>query len=241
MLSDKNVENLKIRIDGPFGSSSDKILQCENLIIIAEDKGVAKFASVLQDIYHRTKKNQIHSKVKTLNFIWLCSEGNYFEWFKKMLQELDKNFDLDNFKYNIYFLDRSASDLPKDMLYVSKDVFKKEFKINLLPGVKSRYHTGTPSVQNKLSEIISEIDNGKFDLFFAGSRKIKSKIKSACKRLKSLESTFQTQHKKQEEIWVGENTKSNKLMKRLDSEINVIKTSKIEYQTLSNSLKPMVD
>jgi hypothetical protein len=183
MLSDKNVENLKIRIDGPFGSSSDKILQCENLIIIAEDKGVAKFASVLQDIYHRTKKNQIHSKVKTLNFIWLCSEGNYFEWFKKMLQELDKNFDLDNFKYNIYFLDRSASDLPKDMLYVSKDVFKKEFKINLLPGVKSRYHTGTPSLQNKLSEIISEIDNGKFDLFFSGSRKIKSKIKSACKEL----------------------------------------------------------
>jgi NAD(P)H-flavin reductase len=43
-------ENLKIRIDGPFGSSSDRILQCENLIIIAEDRGVAKFASVLQDI-----------------------------------------------------------------------------------------------------------------------------------------------------------------------------------------------
>jgi Ca2+-binding EF-hand superfamily protein/NAD(P)H-flavin reductase len=183
MLSDKNVENLKIKIDGPFGSSSDKILQCENLIIIAEDKGVAKFASVLQDINHRTKKNQIHSKVKTLNFIWLCSEGNYFEWFKKMLQELDKNFDLDNFKYSIYFLDRNASDLPKDMLYVSKDVFKKEFKINLLPGVKSRYHIGTPSLQNKLSEIISEIDNGNFDLFFSGSRKVKSKIKSACKEL----------------------------------------------------------
>lgn len=183
MLSDKNVENLKIRIDGPFGSSSDKILQCENLIIIAEDRGVAKFASVLQDIYYRTKTNKIHSKVKTLNFIWLCSQGNYFEWFKKMLQELDKNFELDNFKYSIYFLDRNASDLPKDMLYVSKDVFKKEFKINLLPGVNNRYHTGTPSIEYKLSEIISELDNGKFDLFFAGSRKIKSKIKSACKEL----------------------------------------------------------
>ena len=58
MLSNKNVENLKIRIDGPFGSSSDRILQSENLIIIAEDMGVAKFASVLQDIYHRTKSNQ---------------------------------------------------------------------------------------------------------------------------------------------------------------------------------------
>ena len=183
MLNDKNVENLQIRIDGPFGSSSDKILQCQNLIIIAEDRGVAKFASVLQDIHYRTKTNQIHSKVKTLNFIWLCSEGNYFEWFKKLLQELDKSFELDNFKYSIYFLDRNASDLPKDMLYVSKDVFKKEFKINLLPGIKNRYHTGTPSLQNKLSGIISELDNGKFDLFFAGSRKIKFKIKSACKEL----------------------------------------------------------
>ena len=183
MLGDENVENLKIRIDGPLGSSSDRIVQCENLIIIAEDRGVAKFASVLQDIHYRAKTNQIHSKVKTLNFIWLCSEGNYFEWFKKLLQELDKDFDLNNFNYSIYFLDRNASDLPKDMLYVSKDVFKKEFKINLLPGVKSRYYTGTPSLQNKLSEIISESDNGKFDLFFEGSRKIKFKIKSVCKEL----------------------------------------------------------
>jgi len=52
-----------------------------------------------------------------------------------------------------------------------------------LPGVKNRYYTGSPSLQNKLSEIISESDNGKFDLFFEGSRKIKFKIKSACKEL----------------------------------------------------------
>jgi Ca2+-binding EF-hand superfamily protein len=183
MLSDESVENLKIRIDGPFGSSSDRILQSENLIIIAEDKGVAKFASVLQDIYYRAKTNQIHSKIKTLNFVWLCSKGNYFVWFKKMLQELDKDFNLDSFNYNIHFLDRNASDLPKDMLYVSKDIFRKEFKINLLPGLKNKYHIGTPSLQDKLSEIISKQSNGEFDLFFAGSRKIKSKIKISCKDL----------------------------------------------------------
>ena len=181
MLKDNSVENLKIRIDGPFGSSSDKILQSENLIIIAEGMGVAKFASVLQDIYYRTKTNQIHSKVKTLNFIWLCSEDNYVEWFKKILQELDKDFNLDSFDYSIHFLDRNASDLPKDMLYVSKDIYRKEFKINLLSGLKDKYHIGFPSLQNTLAEIISRSDHGKFDLFFSGSRKTKSKIKTACK------------------------------------------------------------
>ena len=69
------------------------------------------------------------------------------------------------------------------MLYVSKDIFKEEFKINLLPGLKNKYHIGTPSLKNKLSEIISEQDNRKFDLFFAGSRKIKSRISIACKEL----------------------------------------------------------
>ena len=68
-----------------------------------------------------------------------------------------------------------------------------------------------------------------------------NKIESSCKKLAAVESAFRARNKKTDEIWIGENTKSNQLMKRFDSEINVIKTSKTEYQTLSTSLNPKVD
>ena len=68
-----------------------------------------------------------------------------------------------------------------------------------------------------------------------------NKIESSCKKLAAVESAFRARNKKKDEIWIGANTKSNQLMKRFDSEINVIKTSKIKCQTLSNSLKPKAE
>ena len=41
-----------------------------------------------------------------------------------------------------------------------------------------------------------------------------------------------------DEIWVGENTKPNELMKKIESKINIIKKAQVEYQSLSNALKP---
>ena len=131
---------------------------------------------------------------------------------------------------------------------LDKSQFSKQIKENIsalnnsLLDINGQFIVFNEKVQNAYKN--GQINDSTYQSKMKITSKISvelNKIKSACKRLKSLESTFQTQHKKQEEIWVGENTKSNKLMKRLDSEINVIKTSKIESQTLSNSLKPMVD
>ena len=58
------------------------------------------------------------------------------------------------------------------------------------------------------------------------------------KRLAALESRFQRRYKKLDEIWVGENTKPNELMKKIESKINIIKKAQIEFQSLSNALKP---
>ena len=63
-------------------------------------------------------------------------------------------------------------------------------------------------------------------------------MEAAVKRLAVLESRFQRRYKKLDEIWVGENTKPNELMKKIESKINIIKKAQIEYQSLSNALKP---
>jgi hypothetical protein len=131
---------------------------------------------------------------------------------------------------------------------LEKSQFSEQIKENIsalnnsLLDINGQFIVFNEKVQNAYKN--GQINDSTYQSKMEISSKISvelNKIKSACKRLVALESTFQMQHKKQEEIWVGENTKSNALMKRLDSEINEIKISKIEYQTLSNSLKPKAD
>lgn len=66
-------------------------------------------------------------------------------------------------------------------------------------------------------------------------------MEAAAKRLVALQSKFQRRYKKIDEIWIGENTKPNSLMKKIESKIDLIKKSQLEFQSLSNALKPKTE
>ena len=185
MLNEDSVENLHIRIDGPHGSSSDKILKSKNLILVAAGSGIVKFASILQDIGLRKRGESIDSEMDSIHFIWLCDDSYYVDWFKKLLYELNNEFDLTKFDYSIYFINRNASDLPKNMLYISKDIYKDDLKIDVLPGFRKKYYVGMPLWLEKLEEIISsfEAKDNNLKLFYSGPRDLMKKIKGACKQL----------------------------------------------------------
>tara|TARA_Y100001970_G_C14165391_1_gene820983 strand:+ start:109 stop:978 length:870 start_codon:yes stop_codon:yes gene_type:complete len=183
MLNQKSIDRLRIRIDGPYGSSSDKILNTENLIIVAAGAGVAKFASIMQDIAYREKLNNIKSSVRRLYFIWLSDNNFYLEWFKKLLNELGNDFKLDFFDYNIFFIDRVASELPKSMLYVSKDIYKDNLSIDLISHSKNHSSIGHPNWSSELDRIKSNFNNEKCTLFYSGPRYIRKDLKNTCKNL----------------------------------------------------------
>jgi len=131
---------------------------------------------------------------------------------------------------------------------LEKNQFSKQIKENIsalnnsLADINEQFIVFNENVQNayKNGQINDSTYQSKMEITSKISVEL-NKIKSACKRLKSLESTFQTQHKKQEEIWVGENTKSNALMKRIESKINIIKTAQNKFQSLSNALNPQTE
>ena len=182
MLNESSVDKLSIRIDGPYGSSSDKILKTENVIIVAASTGVSKFASILQDIAFRERNNSIKYKVKNLYFVWLSDNDFYLEWFKKLLQELEKDFKLDYFDYHIFFMDRVPAQLPKSMLYVSKDLYKDKFNIDLVSHSKNKSSTGYPSWTSELKKIKSKYNDQKCTLFYSGPKNLKKELTMACKR-----------------------------------------------------------
>ena len=183
MLNQGTVDRLRIRIDGPYGSSTDNILKSENIIIVAAGTGVAKFASIMQDIAYRERSNNIRSSVKNLSFIWLSDNEFYLEWFKKLLNELRKDFKLIMFDYHIFFIDRVASELPKSMLYVSKDIYKDDLNINLVSHSKTNYSIGHPNWDDQLKQIKSKFNNENITLFYSGPRYIKKNLKNSCQTL----------------------------------------------------------
>ena len=184
ILNESNMEKLKIRIDGPYGSSSNKILNSKNIILIAAGAGVAKFASILQDIAFRTKDNAIKSNLKSVHLIWLCDDSFYVEWFKKLLRELNTEYDEINFNYDIYFSKRNAASLPKDMLYISKDVVENKYDIDLLNGIGKNNHIGTPIWYDKFKDVLNDGLAEDFRIFYSGPKSLAPKMKSAAKKLK---------------------------------------------------------
>ena len=186
MYSDINSKELSIRIDGPYGSISDSITNNENIIIVGAGNGVSKFASILQDLAIRNKNRQEKINVKNLYFIWLSEDNYYFEWFKKLLFDLQNTYDLDIFKYHIYFVDKTASMLPKNMMYISKDIYKNGLDVNLITHSNDDISTGAPDWCSKLSSIKAEFGEEDIYLFYSGPKKYKKEIKLGCTKEKIL-------------------------------------------------------
>ena len=184
ILNESNIKKLKIRIDGPYGSSSDKILNSRNIILIAAGAGIAKFASILQDIAFRTKENAVKSNLKSVYFVWLCDDSFYVEWFKKLLLELNDEHEKIKFNYDIYFTKRNAASLPKDMLYISKDIIENKYDIDLLDGIGKNNHIGTPIWYDKFKSLLNDELVEEFSIFYSGPKNLAPKMKSDAKKLK---------------------------------------------------------
>jgi hypothetical protein len=80
------------------------------------------------------------------------------------------------------------------------------------------------STYSSKSEITSEM-----------SQKIKT-INQASQKLISLKSIFQKNYNKQEEIWIGKNTKPNLITRKIDIQISTISKAHKEFMGLSSQL-----
>ena len=61
-------------------------------------------------------------------------------------------------------------------------------------------------------------------------------IQSSVKRITVFESSFQLKNKKMDEVWIGENTKSNELMKKIEYSINDVNNGIAKIKAISAKL-----
>ena len=60
-----------------------------------------------------------------------------------------------------------------------------------------------------------------------------TKIQSSVKRITAFESSLQLKNKKMDKVWIGENTKSNELMKKIEYSITDVKNGISKIQAIS--------
>ena len=79
----------KLRIDGPYGAPAEDVFNNEIAVLIGTGIGVTPWASVLKNIWHLRAGPNPPTRLRRVEFIWVCKDTTSFEWFQTLLSSLE--------------------------------------------------------------------------------------------------------------------------------------------------------
>ena len=79
----------RIRIDGPYGAPAEDVFDNEIAILIGTGIGVTPWASILKNIWHLRASPNPPTRLRRVEFIWVCRDTSSFEWFQNLLSSLE--------------------------------------------------------------------------------------------------------------------------------------------------------
>ena len=79
----------KVRIDGPYGAPAEDVFDNEIAILIGTGIGVTPWASILKNIYNQRAGPNPPTRLRRVEFIWVCRDTSTFEWFQNLLSSLE--------------------------------------------------------------------------------------------------------------------------------------------------------
>ena len=181
MGEDKTLD-WSIRIDGPYGSSSQDILETRHAILVGAGHGISRIAPILQDIMIRLQDGSGTGSLEKIDLYWLIEDKTYFEWFTKMLKDIEKDGSKQIFNYHIFFLERSPDEISRRMMYISTDVVENETSISLVDNLWSRSKFGIPDWGQELELLNSGDGQTDRKVFYSGPRRFSRTLKKECKK-----------------------------------------------------------
>ncbi|KAK4455340.1 FAD-binding domain-containing protein [Podospora aff. communis PSN243] len=81
-----------LRIDGPYGAPAEDVFDNEIAVLVGTGIGVTPWASILKNIWHLRNTNGPNSptRLRRVEFIWVCKDTTSFEWFQALLSSLEQ-------------------------------------------------------------------------------------------------------------------------------------------------------
>lgn len=80
----------ELRIDGPYGAPAEDVFDNEIAVLIGTGIGVTPWASILKNIYHMRNGPNPPTRLRRVEFIWVCKDTTSFEWFQNLLSSLEQ-------------------------------------------------------------------------------------------------------------------------------------------------------
>lgn len=78
-----------LRIDGPYGAPAEDVFENEIAVLIGTGIGVTPWASILKNIWHLRNGPNPPTRLRRVEFIWVCKDTSSFEWFQILLSSLE--------------------------------------------------------------------------------------------------------------------------------------------------------
>jgi NADPH oxidase len=79
----------ELRIDGPYGAPAEDVFNNEIAVLIGTGIGVTPWAAILKNIWHMRNGPNPPTRLRRVEFIWVCKDTTSFEWFQVLLSSLE--------------------------------------------------------------------------------------------------------------------------------------------------------
>lgn len=79
-----------LRIDGPYGAPAEDVFENEIAVLIGTGIGVTPWASILKNIWHLRNGPNPPTRLRRVEFLWVCKDTSSFEWFQTLLSSLEQ-------------------------------------------------------------------------------------------------------------------------------------------------------
>lgn len=168
---------LRAHLDGPYGTASSHIFECENVVMIGAGIGVTPFAAVLESIVLRAGDGR--SGPKKVHFFWLNRDAYSFEWFAELLLHLEKIDHRKLVDIHIY-MTAGRGHLSSAALNFARAISHRLGKPDLVTGLRSLTRVGRPNWSAELKNIAAEHEGDPVDLFFCGPAGLGHNVEQAC-------------------------------------------------------------
>ncbi|RKF83723.1 Superoxide-generating NADPH oxidase heavy chain subunit A [Golovinomyces cichoracearum] len=197
----------EIRIDGPYGAPAEDVFDHEVVVLIGTGIGVTPWASILKNIWHMRKTpNSTTSKLRRVEFIWICRDTTSFTWFQVLLASLEaqsseackKNSEEVEFlRIHPYLTQKLDNDTRQNIFLNSVGN-----SVDPLTELKARMNFGRPDFCKLFKEMSKGIADGtylrgpKFSLktdvgvYYCGANAAVSQIKKACREAATSDVKF---------------------------------------------------
>ncbi|KAG8159608.1 hypothetical protein KVR01_010245 [Diaporthe batatas] len=79
-----------LRIDGPYGAPAEDVFDNEIAVLVGTGIGVTPWAAILKNIWHLRNSPNPPTRLRRVEFLWICKDTNSFEWFQTLLSSLEQ-------------------------------------------------------------------------------------------------------------------------------------------------------